>query len=80
MKKKGGGEGGGGKGKRCLGMERKRRRCETFAGESRFGLALVLTRWHQQDMRQHPLSSSFIIHAMSARYEVTVGLPHCFKM
>lgn len=74
--------GGGGGGKRCLGIGdgKKRRRCETFAGEFGFGLAPVLTRWHQQDMRQHTLSSSFIIHAMSAGYEVTVGLSHCFKM
>ena len=35
--------------------------------------------WHQQDTRQHILSSSFIIHATSIRYEVIVGLSHCFK-
>ena len=56
-----------GGGKRCLGRGdgNKKRRCETFAGEFRLGLALVLAYWHQQDMRQHTLSSSFIIHAMS---------------
>lgn len=40
--------------------------------EFRSGLAAVLTGWHPQDMRQHTLSSSFIIHALTMRYEVTV--------
>lgn len=53
----------------CLrrGDTKKKRRCETFAEEFRLGLALILACWHQQDMRQHTLSSSFIIHAMNMR-------------
>lgn len=69
-------------GKRCLGRgyKEKRRRCQTFAGEFRLGLALVLACWHQQDMRQHTLSGSFIIHAVNMRYEVTIRMSHRFKM
>lgn len=61
------------------GYREKKRRCGTFAGEFRQGLAPVLVCWHQQDMRQHTLGSSFIIHAMNMRYEVTVRLSHRFK-
>lgn len=70
-----------GGGKRCLvsGDRKEKRRCETFAGEFGLGFALVLACWHQQDMRQHTLSSSFIIHTMNMRYEVTGELSHCFK-
>lgn len=57
---------------------KKKRRCGTFAGEFSFGLAVVLACWHQHDMRQHTLSSSFIIHTMNMRYEVTVRLSHRF--
>lgn len=43
---------------------------ESDAGEFRLGLAPLLTGWHLQGMRQHTLSSSFVIHAVNMRYEV----------
>lgn len=66
--------GGRGKEERCLGKggRTKKRRHEPFTGEFRLGLVLVLTSWHQRDMRQHTLSSSFIIHTVTMRYEVSV--------
>lgn len=70
------------RGKRCLGRgyRKKKRRVETFVAEFRLGLARVLACWHQQDMRQHTLSSSFIIHTMNTGYEGTVRLSHRLKM
>lgn len=57
----------------------RRGKRETGAGEFRSGLAPVLTGWHPHDMRQHTLSSSFIIHALTMRYEVAVRLSLCFQ-
>lgn len=52
------------------------RRAETFVAEFRLGLALVVACWHQQDVRQHTLGSSFVIHALNTRYERAVLLSH----
>lgn len=59
-------------------IERKEKKHETFRGEFRLGLAPMLINWHPQDMRQHTLSSSFIIHALIMSYGVTVELSQCF--
>lgn len=59
-------------------MEKIRR--ETFTGEFGLGLAPIMTTWHHQDVHQHMLSNSFIIHALTMKYEVTAELSQCFKM
>lgn len=72
-----------GEGDEVWGREVRRRRGgkhESDAGEFRSGLAPLLTGWHPQDTRQHPLSSSFIIHALTMSDELTVQLSLCLQM